>query len=399
MSTSRHRAVVVSAVRTAIGRFGGALKDIEATELGGLVIREALTRCAVEPAAVDEVLMGQVYTAGAGPNPARIAAINAGLPYEVPATTINKVCGSGLKTIALGAQAIMTGAAEVIVAGGMESMSRTPYLVPAGRWGQRMGHGQLIDVMLRDGLWDCFYDFHMAATAENLAAQYQIPRAEQDRYACLSQNRCQRARRDKLFDAEIVPVAVPQRKGEPMSFDADEHPREDVTAESLSRLEPAFSEDGTVTAGNASGINDCAAAVVLMDEAAAQRQGAEPLAVVSDFASAGVDPKIMGIGPAKAIDKLLARTGQALGEIDLLEINEAFAAQTLAVGRELGWDEARVNVNGGAIALGHPLGASGTRITVTLLHEMARRECRWGLSSLCIGGGMGIAMLLERPGA
>ena len=397
MSTSQDRVVVVGPVRTAIGDFGGALKDIEAAQLGGIVIREALDRCGIEPAEVDEVLMGHVYTAGAGPNPARIAAVNAGVPYEVPAMTINKVCGSGLKSIALGAQAIMTGAAKTIVAGGMESMSRAPYLLPGGRWGQRLGHGRLVDVIIQDGLWDSFYDCHMAATAENLATQYGISRAEQDRYACQSQNRCQQARQDGLFDAEIVPVTVPQRKADPISFRCDEHPRDKVTVESLGRLKPAFAEDGTITAGNASGINDGAAAVVLMDEATAARRGLTPMAVVTDFASAGVDPKIMGIGAGKAIEKLLARTGRYLGEIDLLEVNEAFAAQTLAVGKELGWDEARANVNGGAIALGHPLGASGARVAVTLLHEMARRGSHWGIAALCIGGGMGIAMLFERP--
>ena len=397
MSTSESRVVVVSAVRTAIGDFGGALKDVEAVELGAIVIREALRRCSVEPADVGEVLMGQVCTAGAGPNPARIAAIKAGIPYETPAATINKVCGSGLKSIALGAQAVMTGAADVVVAGGMESMSRIPYLAPDHRWGGRLGHGRLVDGMLSDALWDPFYDCHMAETAENLAKQYDISREEQDRYACLSQNRCQQARGKGLFDSEIVPVMVPRRKAEPISFERDEHPRDDVTAESLSRLKPAFSEDGTITAGNASGINDCAAAVVLMSEAAASRRGLTPTAVVTGFVSVGVDPRIMGIAPATAIRKLLSRTGQELSEIDLLEVNEAFAAQTLAVGKELAWDQDRVNVNGGAMALGHPLGATGTRITVTLLHEMARREARGGLSALCIGGGMGIAMLFERP--
>jgi acetyl-CoA C-acetyltransferase len=343
--------------------------------------------------------MGQVYTAGLGPNPARIAAVKAHLPHEVPATTINKVCGSGLKTIALGAQAIMTGAAKVVVAGGMESMSRAPYLAQANRWGQRMGHGELVDVMIRDGLWDSFYDCHMAETAENLAAEYGVSREDQDRYACLSQARCRQALDRGAFADEIVPVSVPQRKGDPIVFDRDEHPRPDVTPESLAALKPAFRPDGTVTAGNASGINDGAAAVVLMDEAVAGELGLEAMAFVSGFASVGVDPRVMGIAPAGAIRKLLDRAGVSLEEVDLLEVNEAFAAQVLAVAGELAWDPDRVNVNGGAIALGHPLGASGTRITVSLLHEMARRDSRLGLSALCIGGGMGIAMLFERPGA
>jgi len=398
MNEFLNRVVVASAVRTAIGSFGGALKDIEAPELGAASIREALGRCDVDGADVDEVLMGQVYTAGCGPNPARIAAMKASLPCEVPAMTVNKVCGSGLKTIALGAQAIMTGAAKIVVAGGMENMSRAPYLAPNNRWGQRMGHGQLVDVMIRDGLWEYFHDCHMGQTAETLAEQYAICRREQDRYACCSQRRCQEARRRGLFDDEIVPVTVPQRKGEPVCFGTDEHPRDDVTIELLAKLNPAFRDGGTVTAGNSSGINDAAAAVVLVDEATAAGRGLQPMAFVRGFVSVGVEPMIMGIGPARAIEKLLVQTGVSLGEIDLLEVNEAFAAQTLAVGVELGWDEAKVNVNGGAIALGHPLGASGARISVTLLHEMRRRGVRLGISALCIGGGMGIAMLFERPG-
>ena len=396
MNESQGRPVVVSAVRTGIGSFGGMLRDIEATELGSVVIREALQRCEVESGSVDEVLMGQVYTAGAGPNPARMAAMGAGVPCEVPATTINKVCGSGMKSMALGAQAVMCGMGGIVVAGGMESMSRAPYVLKENRWGQRMGHGEVVDVMLRDGLWDVFHDYHMAETAENLARQYGIGRHEQDEYACRSQQRCEAARREGRFADEITAVSVPQRKGEPVRFQEDEHPRDNVTAESLSRLKPAFSKDGTVTAGNASGINDGAAAVVLMEEQEAKRRGLEPLARVAGFVSVGVDPQVMGIGPAGAIGKLLQGAGLTLGEIDLLEVNEAFAAQTLAVGKELGWDESKVNVNGGAIALGHPLGASGARVCVTLLYEMGRRDCRYGIAALCIGGGMGIAMLFER---
>jgi len=397
MTELPNRVVVASAVRTAVGSFGGALKDVEAVELGAVAIREALGRCAVDGGDVDEVLMGQVYTGGCGPNPARIAAMKASLPCEVPAMTVNKVCGSGLKSVALGAQAIVTGAAKIVVAGGMENMSRTPYLVPYGRWGKRMGHGQLVDLMFRDGLWDYFHDCHMGQTAEYLADQYAISRREQDRYACLTQTRCQAARRRRLFDDEIVPVTVAQRKSRAVSFETDEHPRDDVTVESLAKLKPAFRDDGTVTAGNASGISDAAAAIVLMDEAAAAGHGLRPMAFVRGFTSVGLEPMMMGMGPAKAIERLLARTGLSLGEIDLLEVNEAFAAQMLAVGKALGWDEAKVNVNGGAIALGHPLGASGTRISVTLLHEMQRRGSRLGISALCIGGGMGIAMLFERP--
>jgi acetyl-CoA C-acetyltransferase len=392
------RAVIVSAVRTPIGTFGGALKDLDAVDLGAMAIREALVRCAVNASDLDEVLMGQVYAAGCGMNPARIAAMKAAVPCEVPATTVNQVCGSSLKCVALAAQAVASGAARIVLAGGMESMSRTPYLLPNARWGERMGHGRLVDVLLRDGLWDAFCDCHMGRTAEHLAEQYGISREAQDRYACLSQTRCQEARRGGLFDGQIVPVAVPQRKGEPLGFSADEHPREGVTVESLGRLKPAFQPDGTVTAGNASGICDGAAALVVMSEAAAAERGLRPMAVIRGLANVGVEPMRMGIAPALAIRKLLAEANLALGRIDLLEVNEAFAAQTLAVGRELDWDEARVNVNGGAIALGHPLGASGARITVTLLHEMRRRDCRLGIAALCIGGGMGIAALLERPG-
>ena len=396
MNTTRNAVTVVAAVRTAVGDFGGTLRDIPSTELGSTVIRAVVHRCGLQGRDVDEVIMGQVYGAGVGPNPARIAALNAGLPHEVPAMTVNKVCGSGLKSIALGAQAVTAGAARVIVAGGMESMSRAPYLMPDNRWGQRMGHGKLVDVMVRDGLWDPFYDGHMAESAENLARHYSISRQHQDRYAAQSQTRCQKARERGLFADEIVPVTVPQRKDDSIEFVADEHPRDHVTPESLAKLKPAFRSDGTVTAGNASGINDAAAGVVLTSEEEAKARGLKPLAIIRAAASVGVDPKIMGIGPATAIRKLLEQAGMSLDQIDLLEVNEAFAAQTLAVARELDWDEARVNVNGGAIALGHPLGASGTRITVTLLHEMQRRKSRWGVAALCIGGGMGIAVLFER---
>jgi len=405
MQQQRNRVAIVSAVRTAIGSFGGALKDFDASHLGSVVIKEALHRCGIEGKLVDEVIMGNVYQAGIGPNPARIAAVKAGIPYEVPSMTVNKVCGSGLKAIALAAQAIFCsplekgvggcGSAQIIVAGGMESMSGAPYLIPNARWGARMGHGQFVDSMIQDGLWDSFYDCHMGMTAENLAEKYGISRTEQDNFALRSQQRYKAAFEAGKFKSEIVPVPVPQKKGAPSSFDQDEHPRPNVTLERLAELKPAFKEGGTVTPGNASGINDGAAAVVVISEEAALRFGLEPLAYIRGFATVGVDPKIMGIGPAYAIRKLLSQTGTTLNEIDLIEVNEAFAAQILAVAKELDWDEERVNVNGGAIALGHPLGASGARIAVTLLYEMQRREARLGIAALCIGGGMGIAMLFE----
>ncbi|MBM3238263.1 acetyl-CoA C-acetyltransferase [Candidatus Poribacteria bacterium] len=416
MQQQNNRVAIVSAVRTAIGVFGGALTDLDAPYLGSVVIKEVLHRCGIEGKLVDEVIMGNVYQAGIGVNPARIAAVKAGIPYEVSSMIVNKVCGSGLKAIALAAQAIFCsplynpltpfgkgekgvggcGSVQIIVAGGMESMSGAPYIVPNARWGARMGHGRFVDSMIQDGLWDSFYDCHMGMTAENLAEQYGISRIEQDNFALRSQQRYKAAFEAGKFKSEIAPVPVPQKKGEPISFDQDEHPRPDVTLERLAELKPAFKEGGTVTAGNASGINDGAAAVVVMSEEAALRLGLKPLAYIRGFATVGVDPKIMGIGPAYAIRKLLSQTGTTLDEIDLIEVNEAFAAQILAVAKDLDWDDERVNVNGGAIALGHPLGASGARIAVTLLHEMQRREVRFGIAALCIGGGMGIAMLFER---
>ncbi len=402
MKQQKDRVAIVSAIRTAIGSFGGVLKDLDAPHLGSIVIRESLHRCGIEDGQVDEVIMGNVYQSGIGPNPARIAAVKAGIPYEVPSMTVNKLCGSGLKTIALAAQAIWSDSAQIVVAGGMESMSRAPYLISNARWGAQMGHGQFVDSMIQDGLWDCFYDYHMGITAENLAEQYGISRIEQDSFALRSQQLYKAAFESGRFKPEIVPVSVPQKKGAPICFDQDEHPRPDVILERLTELKPAFKEGGTVTPGNASGINDGAAALVVMAEETASRfnVGCTPcgytLAYIRGFATVGVDPKIMGIGPAYAIRKLLSQTGKTLDEIDLIEVNEAFAAQTLAVGKELDWDEERVNVNGGAIALGHPLGASGARIAVTLLYEMQRREARLGIAALCIGGGMGIAMLFER---
>ena len=393
---SRNRVALVSATRTAIGAFGGALKECSAPFLGSVAIREALQRAGVGGDQVDEVIMGNVYQAGNGPNPARVASVKADLPYSVPSMTINKVCGSGLKAISLAAQAIALGDADSIVAGGMESMSRAPYLLPEARWGARMGHAELVDVMLRDGLWDGFVDCHMGNTAETLATRYQVERAEQDRYALQSQQRYQAALQEDRFGREIVAVPVAARKGPAVEFRSDESPRADTSLEALANLRPAFDREGTVTAGNASKLSDGAAAVLVMSERRAAASGREPLAWVSGCAAAGVDPAVMGIGPAFAIRKLLAATGLTLADVDLLEVNEAFAGQVLAVGRELDWDESRVNVNGGAIAMGHPLGASGTRIAVTLLHEMQRRSARRGIAALCIGGGMGIALLLER---
>ena len=391
------RPVVVSAARTATGTFGGALREVDAQSLGSTVIEAVLARGKTDPADLDEVILGTIYQGGLGPNVARQAAVGAGVPYGVPAMTVNKLCGSGLKSIALAAQAIVTGEAEVVVAGGAENMSRVPYGLQGGRWGQRLGHGEVTDLMIMDGLWDCFYDCHMGITAENLADQYRISREDQDGFAIRSQENYHRAHAAGLFAEEIVPVMVPQRKGDPKVFDVDEHPRKDTSLERLGQLRPAFKDDGTVTAGNSSGINDGAAALLLMSDERAKRQGEDPVAFVSATAAAGVDPRIMGIGPAPAIRKLLAKTGLTLRQIDLLEVNEAFAAQSLAVGKELDWDGDRVNVNGGAIALGHAVGASGARIAVTLIHEMVRRGARRGIAALCIGGGMGIATLFEVP--
>ncbi len=389
-------AVIVSAVRTAIGTFSGTLANTSASELGATVIRAALERAKVEPGAVDEALMGCILQAGQGQNPARQAALKAGLPIEVPCTTINKVCGSGLKSVALAAQSIIAGDAEIVVAGGTENMNLAPYMLDKARTGYRMGHGQLIDSMIHDGLWCIFGDTHMGITAENLAEQYSISRAEQDEFAAASQAKAAAAIESGRFADEIVPVLIPQRKGDPIKFDKDEHVRPGTTVESLAKLKPAFKKDGTVTAGNASGINDGAAAVVVMSADRAKAMGLAPIAKVRAYAAAGVDPSVMGIGPVPATRRALAKAGLTVEDIDLIEANEAFASQSLAVGRDLGWDPAKVNVNGGAIALGHPIGASGARILVTLLHEMEKRDVKCGLATLCIGGGMGIAMIVER---
>ncbi|WP_457787888.1 acetyl-CoA C-acetyltransferase [Pseudomonas sp. PL-6] len=388
--------VIVAATRTAIGSFQGSLAEIPAPELGAIVIKRLLQQTGLDAAQVDEVILGQVLTAGSGQNPARQAAIRAGLPHAVPAMTLNKVCGSGLKALHLAAQAIRCGDAEVIIAGGMENMSLAPYVLPKARTGLRMGHAQLQDSMILDGLWDAFNDYHMGITAENLVEKYGISRDAQDAFAAASQQKACTAIETGRFDAEIAPVLIPQRKGDPVAFARDEQPRAGTTAEALGKLKPAFKKDGSVTAGNASSLNDGAAAVLLMSAEKAQTLGLPVLARIKAYANAGVDPAIMGIAPVSATRRCLDKAGWNLAELDLIEANEAFAAQALAVGQELGWDAAKVNVNGGAIALGHPIGASGCRVLVTLLHEMIRRDAKKGLATLCIGGGQGVALAIER---
>ncbi|ABB13995.1 acetyl-CoA C-acetyltransferase [Carboxydothermus hydrogenoformans] len=388
--------VILSAVRTAIGKFGGSLKDIPAAELGAIVIKEALVRAQIPPAEVDEVIFGNVLQAGQGQNPARQAAIKAGIPVDIPAMTVNMVCGSGLRSVSLAATLIAAGEADLIVAGGMENMSAAPYAIPGARWGTRMGDGKIVDLMIKDGLWDAFYDYHMGITAENLAERYNISREEQDRFALESQRRAEKAIKEGRFRDEIVPVKLPQRKGEPLEFVQDENPRFDTTLEALAKLKPAFKEGGTVTAGNASSINDGAAALVIASSKKAESLGIKPMAVIRSWGATGVDPSIMGIGPVGATRKALKRAGLTIADIDLVEANEAFAAQALAVAKELELDLSKTNVNGGAIALGHPIGASGARILVTLLHEMKKSNSRYGLATLCIGGGMGVAAIVEK---
>jgi acetyl-CoA C-acetyltransferase len=388
--------VIVSAARTAVGKFGGSLAKISAPDLGAIVIKEALARAGVKPEQVSEVIMGQVLTAGSGQNVARQASIKAGLPASVPAMTINKVCGSGLKAVMLAANAIIAGEAEIVVAGGQENMSAAPHVLPGSRDGFRMGDAKLIDSMIVDGLWDVYNQYHMGVTAENVAREYGITREEQDAFAALSQNKAEAAQKAGRFDDEIVPVEIPQRKGEPLQFKTDEFVRHGVTAESLAGLKPAFSKEGTVTAANASGLNDGAAAVVVMSAKKAEELGLKPLARIKAYSNAGLDPKVMGMGPVPASKRCLERAGWTPQDLDLMEINEAFAAQALAVNKQMGWDTSKINVNGGAIAIGHPIGASGCRILVTLLHEMQRRDAKRGLASLCIGGGMGVALALER---
>jgi len=386
--------VIAGAVRTPIGTFGGAFAETPATQLGSIAIAEAIKRAGVAPDQVDEVIMGNVLTAGLGMNPARQASIAAGIPDHVPATTVNKVCGSGLKTVTLAAQAIMLGDADIVVAGGMEGMSSAPYLLPKARYGYRMGNGEVVDHMIKDGLWCALENCHMGITAENVATDHEISRADQDEFSARSQQKTAAAWESGRFASEVVPVTLKGKKGD-VVVDKDEHFRADTTVEVLGKLRPAFTADGSVTAGNASGINDGAAAVVVLSRKKAEELGVKPMASIRSYASAGVPPRVMGVGPVPATQKALARSGLGIGDMDLIEANEAFAAQSLAVGRELGWDWERVNVNGGAIALGHPIGASGTRILVTLLHEMRHRDAKRGLATLCIGGGQGIAMIVE----
>jgi acetyl-CoA C-acetyltransferase len=391
------KAIIVSAARTAIGTFGGALKDIPVSELGRIAIEGAIDRAGLDRADVDEVIMGNVLQAGAGMNTARQSAIAAGIPDNVPSFTVNKVCGSGLKAVTLAAQAIAAGDADLIVAGGMESMSRAPYLLKEARWGYRLGNGELVDSMLSEGLTCAMASCHMGITAENVAEMCGVTREAQDAFSAESQRRAAAAIAGGRFEDEIVPVVLPQKKGEPLAFKIDEYPRAGTTAEGLARLRPAFrKQDGTVTAGNASGLNDGAAALVVASEERARLMELAPMAKVVSYASAGVDPRYMGLGPVPAVERALEKANLAIGDIDLFELNEAFAAQSLAVLAKLGVDGSRVNVNGGAIALGHPIGASGARILVTLLYEMKRRDVKRGLAALCIGGGQGIAMIIER---
>jgi acetyl-CoA C-acetyltransferase len=388
--------VIVSAARTGVGKFGGSLARIPASELGSIVIKAALARAKVDPAQVSEVIMGQVLAAGAGQNPARQALLKAGLPMEVPGLTINAVCGSGLKAVMLAAQAIAWGDAEIIVAGGQENMSAAPHVLPNSRDGQRMGDWKLVDTMIVDGLWDVYNQYHMGITAENVARLHSISREAQDALALSSQQKAVAAQEAGKFKDEIVPVSIPQRKGDPLIFDTDEYVNKKTNAEALAGLRPAFDKSGSVTAGNASGINDGAAAVVVMSARKATELGLKPMARIAAFATSGLDPATMGMGPVPATRKVLQRAGWKAADVNLFELNEAFAAQACAVNKELGLDSSRVNVNGGAIAIGHPIGASGCRILVTLLHEMQRREAKKGIAALCIGGGMGVSLAVER---
>ena len=388
--------VIVAAARTAVGKFGGTLAKTAAPELGATVIRALLARSGLAGEQINEVILGQVLTAGSGQNPARQSVIKSGLPHGVPGFTINKVCGSGLKAVMLAAQAIRDGDSEIIIAGGQENMSMAPHVLPNSRDGQRMGDWKLIDSMITDGLWDVYNQYHMGTTAENVAKKYGITREQQDALALGSQQKAAAAQEAGRFKDEIVPVSIAQKKGDPILFAADEFINKKTSAEALAGLRPAFDKTGSVTAGNASGLNDGAAGVIVMSAAKAAALGLTPLARIASYASAGLDPSIMGMGPVPAARKALARAGWSAADLDLLEINEAFAAQACAVHQEMGWDMAKVNVNGGAIAIGHPIGASGCRILVTLLHEMIKRDAKKGIASLCIGGGMGVALTLER---
>ena len=388
--------VIIGAARTPVGAFGGALSSLSAVDLGVIAAKEAIKRAGIKPELIDEVLIGNILSAGLGQNPARQVAINSGIPDTTSALTINKLCGSGLRTVSMGAQFIMLGDAEVVLAGGIESMSNAPYLLTKTRWGQKMGDGEIVDSMIKDALWDKFYDIHMGITAENIAEQWNISREEQDEFALQSQQRTEQAQKSGRFKDEIVPVEIPQRKGEPLVIDTDEYPKQGVTIEKLAKLKPAFKKDGTVTAGNASGINDGAAMLILTTKEKAEELGIKPLATIKSYASAALDPRIMGYGPVPATKKALATIGMNIEDIDLIEANEAFAAQSLAVVKDLSLDPNKVNVNGGAIALGHPVGASGARILVTLLYEMAKRDAKTGLATLCIGGGQGTSLIVER---
>jgi acetyl-CoA C-acetyltransferase len=388
--------VIVAAGRTAVGSFNGTLAKITAADLGAHVIRHLLAKSGVKPEQVSEVILGQVLTGGAGQNPARQALIKAGLPEMIPAMTVNKVCGSGLKATHLAAQAIRSGDAEIVIAGGQENMSLAPHLLQGSRDGYRMGDAKIVDSMILDGLWDVYNQYHMGVTAENVAKKYGITREEQDAFAAASQQKAESAQKAGRFKDEIIPLEIPQRKGPAVVFDADEYPKAGTTAEKLAVLKPAFDKAGTVTAGNASGINDGAAAVIMMSAKKAQELGLKPLVRIAAYSSAGVDPKIMGMGPVPASKLVLSKAGWTKDSPDLMEINEAFAAQAVAVNKEMGWDTKKINVNGGAIAIGHPIGASGCRILVTLIHEMIKRDAKKGLASLCIGGGMGVALAVER---
>ncbi|EDS78197.1 acetyl-CoA C-acetyltransferase [Clostridium massiliodielmoense] len=388
--------VIASAVRTAVGKFGGSLKNVPAVELGAIVIKEAIKRAGIKPEMIDETIMGNVIQAGLGQSPGRQAAVKAGIPVEIPGFTLNKVCGSGLRAVSLAAQMIKAGDADIVIAGGMENMSAAPYTVPGARWGQRMFDGKIVDTMVKDGLWESFNDYHMGMTAENIAAKWNISREDQDEFALASQNKAENAIKTGRFKDEIVPVVIKTKKGE-VVFDTDEHPRFGADIEGLRKLKPAFKKDGgTVTAGNASGINDGAAALVVMSEEKANELGIKPLAKIVSYGSKGLDPAYMGYGPVGATKVALERANLEVKDLDLIEANEAFASQSLAVARDLGFNMDIVNVNGGAIALGHPVGCSGARILVTLLYEMEKRDAKRGLATLCIGGGMGTAMIVER---
>ena len=387
--------VIVAALRTAVGKFGGSLSKVAAADLGASVIRALLDKTGVDPATISEVIMGQVLTAGVGQNAARQAVIKSGLPDTIPAFTINKVCGSGLKATHLATQAIRCGDADIIIAGGQENMSASPHVLNNSRDGFRMGDAKLVDTMIVDGLWDVYNQYHMGVTAENVAKKYEVSRQDQDEFAMASQNKAEAAQKAGRFKDEIVPLQIPQKKGT-VTFDNDEYPKHGTTLESLAALRPAFSKEGTVTAGNASGLNDGAAAVMMMSARRAEQLGLTPLARIKAYSSAGLDPSIMGMGPVSATKLCLQKAGWTHEDLDLMEINEAFAAQAIAVNRQMGWDTSKINVNGGAIALGHPIGASGCRILVSLLHEMIRRDAKRGLASLCIGGGMGVALAVER---